>query len=42
MELKNKTYTILQKIVMGIITFIFVGVPILIWIWVFNHLITHE
>jgi|TARA_R110000868_G_scaffold95262_1_gene262229 hypothetical protein len=32
MEFKIKKYTIPQKVMLGLITFVFAGIPILFWI----------
>ena len=40
--MESKKYNIPQKIVIGLITLIFVGLPILFWVWIFQYLmLTH-
>ena len=40
--MESKKYNIPQKIVIGLITLIFVGLPITIWVWLFQYLmLTH-
>ena len=40
--MESKKYNIPQKIVIGLITLIFVGLPIAIWVWLFLYLmLTH-
>jgi hypothetical protein len=40
--MESKKYTIPQKLVIGLITIIFVGLPIAIWVWLFQYLmLTH-
>ena len=39
--MESKKYTIPQKLVLGLITIIFVGLPITIWVWLFQYLISH-
>ena len=36
--MESKKYNIPQKIVIGLITIIFVGLPIVIWVWIFQYL----
>jgi len=36
--MESKKYNIPQKIVIGLITIIFVGLPIVIWVWMFQYL----
>jgi hypothetical protein len=39
MEIKK--YTFSQKIVIGLITLIFVGLPIMFWCWLFQYLLSN-
>ena len=36
--MESKKYNIPQKLVIGLITIIFVGLPITIWVWLFQYL----
>jgi len=38
MKLDIKKYTIPQKIMLGLITFVFVGLPIGFWAWIVYYL----
>ena len=39
--MESKKYTITQKIVIGLITLIFVGLPILFWVLIFKYLMSN-
>ena len=39
--MESKKYTIAQKIVIGLITIIFVGLPILFWVLIFKYLMSN-
>jgi hypothetical protein len=39
MKSNNKKYTTLQKITLGLITLIFVGLPIGFWAWIAIYLL---
>ena len=39
--MESKKYNIPQKLVIGLITLIFVGLPILFWVLIFQYLLSH-